>query len=68
MIIRFNESVHVPANKSHINETNMDVYIEVSEDRRLEEGFNASQLNLTWRVETFQEKNMTMQLNFTEPL
>ena len=66
--IKFNESMQVPSNLSHYNSSSMDLYLNVSAERRLEEGFNASDLNFTWTVTNFTESGMTIQLKFKRPL
>lgn len=59
----------IPSNLTHLNKTTMDIYVHVSEERLSETTFNASHINLTdWTVQSFDELNMTIQLNFSCPL
>jgi hypothetical protein len=50
-----------------INSTNIDIYIEPSNDWHLEFSFDISKLNFSWWVEEYKEDLMTIQLNFTNP-
>ena len=68
MVIKFNESMQVPSNISHFNQSTIDMFVKVSDARRFETDFNASKLNFTWHVVEFTERNMTVQINFENPL
>ena len=51
-----------------LNESTLDVYIEVSEERKSSSDFNASKLNLTWQTVEFSENKLEVQLNLSNPL
>ena len=68
VLINFNESMQVPTNLSEFNTSNMDLYVKVSNERLAETDFNATKLNFTWEITEFTERNMSIQLNFTNPL
>ncbi len=55
-------------NISQINSTNTIMYMEPMDGRQNDIGFNASKLNFTWVVASFSEKNMKINLNFSDPL
>ena len=42
-------------NLSTINASNTDIYIEPSNSREYEEGFNLSSVNLTWEVKSYEK-------------
>lgn len=65
MVVSFNESVSVPANLTHLNSTNIDIYVVVSQERLSESQFNVSTLNLTWVVTSFIDRELNIQLNFS---
>jgi hypothetical protein len=57
-------------NTSHINSTNVDIYVEPSNDWHLwDDTFDAnSTLNLTWVVDKYEAKQMDINVTFLNPL
>ena len=55
-------------NISWINHTNTDIYVQTQDNRQMELGFNKSNLNLTWNVDSFKNDSMTINLLFNNPL
>ena len=51
-----------------INHTNTDIYVQPQDNRQMELGFNKSNLNLTWNVDSFQNDTMKISLIFNNPL
>ena len=64
MVIAFNATMFTTFNHSMINASNTDIYIKPASYRHEEEGFNLSKLNLTWNVESFEDKELVIKLNF----
>jgi hypothetical protein len=63
----FNSSM-VVKDKSLLNSSFIDIYIEPANDRHLDEGVNISKLNLTWVLGDITDDTVTFKLNFSDPI
>ena len=68
MTILFNAEMKTDFNHSHINSSNVDVYVVPAADRHLTEGFDVSTVNLSWNVASFQDDELVVELQFDSPL
>jgi hypothetical protein len=65
--IQFNTLIRTVPDWSHINSSVVDMYVDPANNRELDDGFNASLLNFTWKVEAILKDFMFIQLNFSHP-
>jgi len=71
MEIKFNMAMDTARIKdlSWINKTMMDIYVEPSQERfKFTDTIDMSKLNLTWKPVKYENKNLFIQLNFTDPI
>jgi len=68
MEIRFNSSMFTKFNFSLMNETTNDIYVKPADNRHEWDGYNNSQVNLTWSLVYYEVGVMRIQLNFKHPL
>jgi hypothetical protein len=61
-------SMNSSINISLINNSNTLMYIQPMDGRENDIGFNLSKLNFTWKLSSFTERIMIINLNFTDPL
>ena len=55
-------------NISWINKSNTDIYVQPQDNRKSENGFNNSKLNLNWIIDSYQNDTMKINLTFQNPL
>ena len=55
-------------NTSWINQTNTKIYVVPQDKRDLEIGFNYSNIDLNWVVDSYQNDEMRINLTFENPL
>ena len=53
---------------SFINSSNTQIYVKPAQNRYLDEGFDMSSVNLTWKVISFISDTMNIGLSFNKPL
>ena len=66
MIIKFDKVMFTDFDLSHLNESNIDMYIHNPYHQHID-GFNVSKLNFTWYVTSFVNMTMKVKLTFRYP-
>ena len=68
MELQFDEKMFTNFNLSHLNTSNMDIWLAPANDWHLEdEMFVPGSLNFTWNVTRFNQTEMDVQINFDNP-
>jgi hypothetical protein len=55
-------------NISWINQSNTLIYVQPQDKRQMEIGFNSSKLNLDWKVDSYRNDALKINLTFDNPL
>jgi len=68
MEVKFSHPMDTALDLSSINPTQIDLFIDPAFDRHLEDDFDISSLNFTWKTTQFEKDLLSLKLAFNDAL